>query len=39
VLRGVRDEAARRTRFEEPADAAGAGDVLPGSFGSDEADG
>lgn len=38
VLRGER-EAARRTSFEEPAGAAGAGDALPGSFGSDEADG
>jgi len=38
VLRGER-EAARRTRFDEVAEAAGAGDVLPGASGSDEADG
>ncbi len=37
VLRGER-EAARRTRFDEAADAASAGDALPGASGSDEAE-
>jgi len=37
VLRGER-EAARRARIAEAADAAGAGDVLLGASGSDEAD-
>jgi len=37
-LRGER-EAARRTRFDEAAEVAGGGEVLPIASGSDDADG